>query len=166
MTMTARATDQQHFRRTLGHLPTGVVVVTALEPEGSPAGMSVGSFCSVSLEPPKVAFFPARTSTSWPRIERAGAFCVNILTASQEHVCRAFARQGGDKFEGLSWAPSAMTGSPVFDGVSGWVDCEIEDVIEAGDHFIVLGDVLDLDAKTSEHPLIFYRGGYGRFSPS
>jgi 3-hydroxy-9,10-secoandrosta-1,3,5(10)-triene-9,17-dione monooxygenase reductase component len=133
--------------------------------DGEPAGMSVGSFTSVSLEPPLVAFFPARSSTSWPKIEQAGSFCANILTDEQEHVSRALARQGDDKFEGLSWRASARSGSPVLDGVAGWVDCDIDNVIEAGDHYIVVGRVLDLDSEAPDRPLVFYRGGYGAFTP-
>jgi 3-hydroxy-9,10-secoandrosta-1,3,5(10)-triene-9,17-dione monooxygenase reductase component len=161
----ARAADQEHYRRILGHFPTGVVVVTAVSTDGAPAGMSVGSFTSVSLEPPLVAFFPARSSTSWPRIEEAGSFCANILTAEQEHICQALARPGGDKFEGLGWRPAVKSGSPVLDGVAGWVDCDIDNVIEAGDHYIVVGRVLDLDAEVPDRPLVFYRGGYGAFAP-
>jgi flavin reductase (DIM6/NTAB) family NADH-FMN oxidoreductase RutF len=127
--------------------------------------MSVGSFTSVSLDPPLVAFCPARTSTSWPRIRTAGSFCVNLLTARQETVCRAFASQAEDKFVGLRWQPSPATGSPLFDGVAAWIDCEIAEVISAGDHFIVLGAVLDLDHADPDLPLIFHRGGYGRFTP-
>lgn len=160
-----RAADPDHFRRILGHFPTGVVVIAALTDDGSPAGMSVGSFTSVSLEPPLVAFFPARSSTSWPKIEQAGSFCANILTDEQEHVCLALSRPGGEKFEGLSWRASARSGSPVLDGVAGWVDCDIDNVIEAGDHYIVVGRVLDLDTETPDRPLVFYRGGYGAFTP-
>ena len=162
---TSRATDPDHFRRILGHFPTGVVVVTAMTEEEGPAGLSVGSFTSVSLEPPLVAFFPARSSTSWPKIEQAGSFCANILTADQEDVCGALARPGGDKFDGLSWRPAPKSGSPVLDGVAGWVDCDIDNVIEAGDHFIVVGRVLDLDTDVPDRPLVFYRGGFGAFSP-
>jgi flavin reductase (DIM6/NTAB) family NADH-FMN oxidoreductase RutF len=159
-----RAGDEGHFRRILGHFPTGVVVITAHDGE-RPAGMSVGSFTSVSLDPPLVAFFPARSSSSWPKIARAGSFCANILTAEQEHVCRALATHGGDKFTDLAWRPAALSGSPVLDGVAGWIDCDIDNVIEAGDHYIVVGRVLDLDADVPTHPLVFCRGDFGAFAP-
>ena len=160
-----RAHDQSHFRRTLGNFPTGVAVITATCADGSPAGMSVGSFISVSLAPPLVAFCPARTSTSWPLIHAAGSFCVNLLTAEQEQLCRAFASKAEDKFAGLSWRPAPASGSPLFEDVAGWIDCKIDQVTGAGDHLIVVGAVLDLDRGASELPLIFYRGGYGRFTP-
>ena len=84
------------FRHVLGHFPTGVVVVTAMHEEGGPVGMAVGSFTSVSLDPPLVAFLPDRSSTSFPKIRDAGSFCINVLANDQEHVCRAWAaRRGG-----------------------------------------------------------------------
>jgi flavin reductase (DIM6/NTAB) family NADH-FMN oxidoreductase RutF len=153
----------QAFRRVLGHFPTGVAVVTAVDPDGAPVGMAVGSFSSVSLDPPLVAFMPDRKSTSWPRIRSAGAFCVNVLGAQQENVCRTFASSGGDKFANLGWRPAAGSGSPVLDGVLAWIDCRMGNVYPAGDHFIVLGEVLDLAVQVASPPLVFFQGGYGRF---
>src|SRR5881628_1456257 len=89
--------DARRFRDVLGHFPTGVAVVTGLDPDGNPAGMAVGSFSSVSLDPPLVAFMPDRSSTSWPKFRDAGSFCVNILGAGQESVCRTFATRGGER---------------------------------------------------------------------
>ena len=155
--------DGQKFRQVLGHFPTGVAVVTGLDADGQPAGMAVGSFSSVSLDPPLVAFMPDKSSTSWPRFRDSGSFCVNILGADQESVCRAFASRGGDKFAALSWQP-AGSGSPLLDGVLAWIDCDTEVVHEAGDHFIVIGRVRELDIGTPALPLVFFQGGYGRFS--
>jgi flavin reductase (DIM6/NTAB) family NADH-FMN oxidoreductase RutF/DNA-binding IclR family transcriptional regulator len=155
--------DGQKFRQVLGHFPTGVAVVTGMDADGSPAGMAVGSFSSVSLDPPLVAFMPDRSSTSWPRFRDAGSFCVNILGAEQESVCRTFASRGGDKFADLSWQP-AGSGAPLLDGVLAWIDCDTEVVHEAGDHYIVIGRVRDLDIGTPALPLVFFQGGYGRFS--
>jgi len=155
--------DGQKFRQVLGHFPTGVAVVTGMDTDGQPAGMAVGSFSSVSLDPPLVAFMPDRSSTSWPRFRDSGSFCVNILGAEQESVCRTFASKGGDKFADLSWRP-AGSGAPLLDGVLAWIDCDTEVVHEAGDHFIVIGRVRDLDIGTPALPLVFFQGGYGRFS--
>ena len=156
--------DPQEYRRVLGHLPTGVVGVTSLAPDGSPVGMAIGSFTSVSLDPPLVAFLPARTSQTYPVIRRSGRFCVNVLTADQEHVCRAFATSGGDKFAEVSWAPS-RSGSPILDGALAWVDCDVETVYEAGDHDIVIGRVRSLGLADDALPLVFFQGGYGRLAP-
>ena len=91
------------FRRVLGQYPTGVCVVTGITQDGQPAGLAVGSFTSLSLHPPLVAFMPDKTSSSWPKIRPANAFCVNILSAGQESVCRAFAAKAPDKFRQVSW---------------------------------------------------------------
>ena len=114
--------------------------------------------------PPLIAFFPDRGSSSWPKIERAGAFCVNILGAEQEDVCRRFASRAPDKFEGVPCRP-ADSGAPIVDGVVAWLDCSLESVTEAGDHFIVLGRVNALDVESPGLPLLFFQGGYGRFAP-
>lgn len=153
------------FRHVLGHFPTGVVVVTAMHPDAGPVGMAVGSFTSVSLDPPLVAFLPDRASTSFPKIRAAGSFCINVLADDQEHVCRAFAARGGDKYTSTTWQP-AGSGAPVLDGVVAWIDCDIDDVLEAGDHYIVLGRVRELDVPGTTSPLLFFRGGYGGFSPT
>jgi flavin reductase (DIM6/NTAB) family NADH-FMN oxidoreductase RutF/DNA-binding IclR family transcriptional regulator len=156
--------DPQRFRRVLGQYPTGVSVVTTKDETGTPVGMAVGSFNSVSLDPPLIAFFPKRESTTWQRIERARSFCVNILSADQEHLCRRFAAPSLDRFAGIG-SREASSGSPIIDGVVAWIDCDIEFVHEAGDHYIVIGRVRELDIENASLPLLFYQGGYGRFAP-
>jgi flavin reductase (DIM6/NTAB) family NADH-FMN oxidoreductase RutF/DNA-binding IclR family transcriptional regulator len=159
-----RAHDPSWFRQILGQYPTGVTVITALGTDGEPAGMAVGSFTSVSLSPPLVAFFPDKSSSTWPKIQLAGAFCVNVLGAGQEDVCRLFATKGVDRFAQFKWRPGE-SGAPILDGAVAWIDCAIEFVQDAGDHYIVVGRVRDLDLGAGELPLLFYRGGYGRFAP-
>ena len=158
-TMDAEA--QARFRQVLGHFPTGVTVVTADAADG-PVGMAIGSFFSVSLEPPLVGWCPAVSSGSWPQIEAAGSFCVNILADDQEDVCRTFAMKGDDKFASVGWS-KAGTGSPLLHDVLAWIDCDIESVHEAGDHFIVVGAVRQLEVAREGKPLVFFRGGYGSF---
>ena len=153
--------DEAKFRQVLGHFPTGVVVVTAAN-DGTPAGLAVGSFASVSLDPPLVAFFPGRSSSSWPHIEKAGYFCVNILGEHQEDICRIFASRGSDKFATIGWK-RGRTGAPILNDVIGWIECSIERVDEVGDHYFVVGRVIDLEVAHEGGPLIFFRGGYGRY---
>lgn len=162
--MLSDPTDPRWFRQVLGQYPTGVSVVTATPAEGPKAGFVVGSFASVSLDPPLIVFFPDKGSTSWPRIEPVGSFCVNILSHEQEHVCRQFAAKTADKFEGISHHP-APSGSPIIDGVVAWIDCDLESIEEVGDHFAVYGRVRVLDIGASELPLLFFQGGYGSFRP-
>ncbi|MGI8685368.1 MAG: flavin reductase family protein [Acidimicrobiales bacterium] len=158
---TASPIDAARFRQVLGHFCTGVTVVAAMP--GEPVGFTVQSFSSVSLDPPLVAICPSRTSGSWPRIRSAGVFCVNVLAEDQEALARLFATHGADKFTGVGWRPSVVSGSPVLDGVLAWVDCRIEAEHDGGDHLVVLARVVDMGVAREHGPLLFYRGGYGRF---
>jgi len=161
----AETLDPARFREVLGQYPTGVAVVTGLSKDGEPLGMTVGSFTSVSLSPPLVAFLPAKDSSSWRALREASSgFCVNVLGASQEDVCRQIALRKSDKFDGIDWARSA-SGNPVIKGCVAFIDCAAEAVHDAGDHYIVIGRVRELDVLASGYPLLFYRGGYGSFTP-
>ena len=155
--------DRSTLRHILGHYPTGVCVITAVEPGGRAVAMVVGSFTSVSLDPPLVAFFPDRASSSWPAIRRAGRFCVNVLSSNQRELCRRFSARSGDKFADLAFRLS-KGGSPVLDGIVAWIDCTLDAVHDAGDHFIVLGQICEFDIVRAEQPLLFFRGRYGDFS--
>ncbi|MET0728028.1 MAG: flavin reductase family protein [Acidimicrobiales bacterium] len=155
--------DSAKYRQVLGHFPTGVTVITAAADDGVPVGLAVGSFTSVSLEPPLVAFFPGKGSSSWPKIEAIGAFCVNILAEAQEDVSRRFASKDEEKFTGLGWTATA-SGAPLIDGVLAWIDCDIDSVTDAGDHLCVMGRVKELEVSHDGAPLVFFRGGYGRFT--
>jgi 3-hydroxy-9,10-secoandrosta-1,3,5(10)-triene-9,17-dione monooxygenase reductase component len=149
----------ENFRTVLGRLPTGVVAVTGGDPE-QPSGLVVGSFMSVSLVPPLVAVCPAKTSTSWPAIEASGQFCANVLAAGQEPIARQFATSGADKFAGVEWTPAPATGSPLLAGVAAWIDCRIYERYEAGDHWLVLGEVLELSVHGETGALVFHSGIY------
>lgn len=163
MTPSEQGIEATRLRQVLGQYPTGVSVISATDGD-TPIGMTVGTFTSVSLDPPLVAFLPQKTSTTWPLIEKVGRFAVNVLTWEQEHLCRQMARPSDQKFEGVEWRPSA-NGSPIIDGVVAWIDCEITSVVDAGDHWIVIGAVRDMAIEQDALPLVFFRGGYGRFTP-
>jgi len=161
----APAFDSGHFRSVLGHFPTGVTVVTGLF-EGRPAGFTIGSFTSISLEPPLVGFFPMTASDTWEAMAPYGHFCVNVLRDSQADLCWRFAKSGVDdgRFDHLEWHPS-VTGCPVIDGVGAWIDCRIGETIELGDHYLIVGEVVALDHNAGAHvPLVFYKGALGGFS--
>lgn len=155
--------DANEFRRVLGYYPTGVCAVTTMVAD-TPVGMIVGSFTSASLDPPLVAFFPDKRSTTWPRIETAGRFCVNILSAHQNDVCKAITSRSEDRFETVDYRRSA-SGTPMIAGSVAWIDCELHACLDAGDHHVVLGRVRSLDVGQINRPLLFFRGGYGQFSP-
>ncbi len=156
--------DSALFRETLGHYPTGVAVVTGIASDGNPAGMVVGSFNSVSLDPPLIGFLPTSDSQSFAYLRTAKSFCVNVLAADQEDLCRLFVTGKHAKFEGTSWREGPL-GAPILDGVVSWIECSFHDIIPAGDHLIVLGLVRELAVERSTLPLLFFQGGYGRFTP-
>jgi 3-hydroxy-9,10-secoandrosta-1,3,5(10)-triene-9,17-dione monooxygenase reductase component len=159
--MDGKDIDAARYRQVLGHFATGVTVITAVD-RGEPVGMAANSFSSVSLEPPLVLFCAAYSSSTWPRIDSADRFCVNILASQQEDVCRVFAAKGADRFSQIGWRP-AESGAPILEGALAWLDCTIDARHDAGDHVIVVGRVQDLGVADSGTPLLFYRGGYGRF---
>ena len=152
------------FRTVLGHFPTGVVLITGIADDGSPVGMIVGSFTSVSLDPPLVAFLPTLASQTFKKLRTAGSFCVNVLAADQEDLCRRFAGRAEDKFDGVGWSPSP-SGAPVLDGSVAFIDCTFDSINDAGDHHIVIGAVQVLEVLRPVAPLLFFQGGYGRFAP-
>jgi len=151
--------DSQNFRQVLGRLPTGVVIVTGGDPQ-DPSGLVCGSFMSVSLEPPLVAVSPSKTSTSWPAIEARGTFCANVLAEGQQDLAQHFAVSGGDKFAGVGWEPAPATGAPILNDVAAWIDCRIYKQIEAGDHWLVLGEVMELSLHREGGALVFHGGQF------
>ena len=122
-------------------------------------GLSVGTFVPVSLEPPLVGFFVAVTSKSWPLIESSGSFCVSVLGHDQAELSSRFALSETEKFQGVEWRP-APSANPLLVGAVAFVDCDIERVVETGDHVLVLGRVLDMGVETGQIPLLHHRSGY------
>jgi len=152
--------DSRKFRNTLGQFASGVVVATGFL-DGEPAGFAAQSFTSLSLEPPLVALCPAKSSRSWPKLRDSGSFCINILAADQQAVSEVFAQSGVDKFAGLAWAQKG-TGSPVLLDALAYIDCDLVEEHDAGDHSIAVGRVRDLSVMHAEsRPLVFFRGVYG-----
>ena len=155
-------TGSERFRQVLGHLPTGVTVVTAHHPDG-PVAMSANSVTSVSLAPPLILFCPAKSSTTWPKIRESGRFCVNVFAAHHEEYSRRFAARGVDRFAGVAW--HERPAGPALDDAVAWVECTIDAVYPAGDHLIVVGAVDRLDVRAdADDPLVFFRGRYGSFA--
>ena len=157
------AFDSTEFRRILGYYPTGVCAVTAMS-DSAPAAMVVGSFTSVSLDPPLVAFLPDRKSTSWPKIKAARRFCVNVLAEHQQDVCRALSSKAPNKFDAVPYRVSDA-GLPIVNGVVAWIDCDLYAVHEAGDHYIAIGQVHSMAVEHPHRPLLFFQGEYGQYAP-
>lgn len=161
--VSATAIDSGTFRQVLGSYPTGVCVISAMDAQNRPVGMVVGTFTSVSLDPPLVGFLPDKKSGTWAQIESAGRFCVNVLGSDQQEVCRQIAGRGPDKFEGVDFAVSEH-GVPAIAGAIATIDCAIHAVLEAGDHWFVLGAVLAMETPRVDDPMLFHRGRYGGFA--
>lgn len=146
------------YRDVLGQYASGVTVVTTML-DGRPVGMTCQSFTSVSLDPPLVAFLPMKTSRAFAAIRKSRRFCVNFLAAEQAEVSNNFASLAEDKFAGVAW-DSTSNGMPRLDDTVGWVDCVVQDVHEAGDHYLVIGKVEDLGQGDAANPLLFHQGRY------
>lgn len=155
--------DPALFREVMGHYPTGVVLVTGVHPDGEELAAIMGTFTSVSLDPPLVAFLPMKNSRSFLRLQECESMCINVLTGDQEAVSRAIATRRENKFEGLTTYRSP-SGDPVLAGSLAWIDVRLHDVIDAGDHWIAMCRVIDLHVDNPTGPLIFFQGGYGRFT--
>ena len=155
--------DQREFRDVMGCYPTGVCVITAKDDDGGRYAMAVGTFSSISLDPPLVGFLPDKKSSSWPAIAATGRFCVNVLGAHQLDLCQRFSARSDNKFGDLVHGQSP-SGQPLLDDCLAWIDCSISSVTEAGDHWFVLGNVLNMEATRHEDPMLFYRGRYGGFA--
>lgn len=154
--------EQARFREVLGHFASGVTVVTTASPDG-PRGFTCQAFAALSLEPALVVFAPSRSSATWAHISEAGTFCVNVLGEHQKPLARAFATKGADKFAGVGWTPG-VTGAPIIADVLAWLECRLVESHKGGDHLLVVGEVVSLGADTQRgEPLVFYRGGFGRF---
>lgn len=161
--------DAGHFRTVMGHFPTGVTVIAGMGDDG-PVGFTIGSFTSVSLDPPMVGFLPQIGSETWELMAPSGSFCVNVLSDQQSDLCWKFAKSGTDatRFDGVAWHP-APSGSPVLDRAVAWIDCSVEEVFDMGDHHFVLGRVGALDADADHDgqppvPLLFFKGTLGGFA--
>lgn len=160
--------DGRQFRNVLGQFGTGITVITTFgdrDGERVPVGFACQSFSALSLDPPLVLFCPTKQSRSWAAIESNGSFGVNVLAEEQQPVCARFGSREPDKFAGIDWHTSEL-GLPLIDGALATIECSVDQVIDGGDHYIVLGRVLTLaESTTSGRPLLFYRGQYTAIEP-
>lgn len=154
--------DSHEFRRALGCYPTGVAVVTALEPDGAPIAMTANSFTSVSLEPPMVSFCLDRASVWYDAFQAAGHFAVNVLREDQAQLADDFARIEGGSWQGLDTV-TWRTGCPILKDALAAFECRVHARHDAGDHVILVGEVLGM-ACGDGAPLAFFRGRYRRLA--
>lgn len=146
--------DPATIRRAMGRVPTSVAVVTALC-AGEPVGMTIGSFTSVSLDPPLVAFFAFSGSSTFAKLRDCERFCINVLAEDQHEICFGFATLDGAKFDVGEW--EYHHGIPTLKNAVTTVLCEQDQVFETGDHLGMLGRVTDIEFSDNK-PLVYYRG--------
>jgi len=150
--------DTRELRDALGTFATGVTIVTAMLPTGQPIGFTANSFTSVSLDPPLILVCIAKTAAGYATYTSTGSFCVNVFSEDQRDLSGTFAQRGTDKFVGVSWHQN-QTGSPIIDGGIGHFDCSMHQIVDAGDHAILIGRVVGFDAN-NDAPLFYHRGKY------
>ncbi|MGE0586855.1 MAG: flavin reductase [Flavobacteriaceae bacterium] len=150
--------DPQIFRSCLSQFATGVTVITTTSENGN-FGVTANSFSSLSLDPPLVLWSIARSSRSFAAFQKARHFAINILARDQIPVSSVFSSKSEDKFADVAWATGAV-GSPVLEGVAAHIECTTENVVDGGDHLILIGRVVTM-RRFEKEPLIFAQGRYG-----
>lgn len=151
--------DAAMFRKIMGQFATGVSIVTTKDTQGRPAGLTINALTSVSLEPLLVLFCIAKSASALQQFLSARAFAVNILAAHQKDLSVRFATKDIDRFSGIPY-DSRVTGAPVFPEVLGYMECKTADIVEAGDHFVMLGEVLSGECRHGRLPLLFFNGQF------
>ena len=155
------AIDPRDFRTALGTYATGVTIITAVAADGRPYGLTCNSFASVSLNPPLVLWSLGMFSQGLSVFQNASHFVVNVLGASQQALASRFAKSAEDRFVGVEWTPGLGNAPVLADSVANF-QCRAANRYYGGDHIIFLGAV-EAYTYTRQQPLLFARGGYGRF---
>lgn len=158
--------SQRDFRDALGRFATGVTVVTARHADGRLVGVTVNSFTSVSLDPPLILFCLDREAASLAAFQDVGRFAVNILAEGQEELSVRFAAPLSDRWDGVATTASE-NGSPALDSALATLDCDLDRVVDGGDHLILIGRVTALrESAEGQRPLVYFRGQYRGLAPA
>lgn len=152
--------DPRTLRDALGCFATGVTVVTTLDEAGQPVGLTANSFSSVSLGPPLILFCLARSSANVERFRQAAHFAINVLHIGQQPTSGVFARSG-DRFQDVAWE-AWDTGVPILSGALASFECATDQIVEAGDHLVIIGRVTRARFEPRRDPLLYFRGKYRR----
>jgi flavin reductase (DIM6/NTAB) family NADH-FMN oxidoreductase RutF len=154
------AMDSREIRNIMGHFATGVTIVTTRDSAGSPFGLTVNSFTSLSLNPPLVVVCIDKAAQCYSCFEESKVFAVNVLSEDQEELSSRFATKGIEKFGEIKWH-RGENNVPLLDGSIGTIECKIVNSYEGGDHTIYLGEIVSANA-TEDRPLLFFKGKYHR----
>jgi flavin reductase (NADH) len=164
-----RVSEEHEFRNTMGSFPTPVTVVTALDADSIPRGLTCSAVCSVSMDPPSLLICVNRRNGSLDAIRHSGGFVINLLREDRHELSDLFASASSQKFADAAWRPSPASGLPLLHiGVLAYVDCRLEAEIAAGSHAILIGTVRSsgTDRGPDSGPLVYYDRSYGRWAPS
>jgi flavin reductase (DIM6/NTAB) family NADH-FMN oxidoreductase RutF len=152
------AIEKQLFRQVCGKFASGITIVTVLDSTGAPHGMTANSFTSVSMNPPLVLVCVDHRARILEHFHISYHFAINILSAGQRPLSDRFAGSGYDRFAGVDWKPGE-TGVPLLPDVLGSIECARQNVVTAGDHDILIGEVLHVNCQDGD-PLLFYGSQY------
>lgn len=155
------AIDPMALRQALGEFPTGVTVVTTVDPEGQPTGMTASSFNSLSLSPPLVLWSIDKGTGCFEAFNHCEHFAIHTLTAEQQSLSTLFAKRGVDKFSQIKYR-EGEAGTPLLEDFCARFECQIEHRYDGGDHVILVGRVLKLEQQQDQAPLVFHRGRYAQ----
>ncbi len=152
--------DQNLFRRACAQFATGIAVASVLDLGGSPHGMTINSFTSDSLDPPLVLISVDLTSNLLPLFEQSGHYGLSFLGQEQQEISSRFALRGQNRFDGAKWMVGA-TGLPLIPGALAHLECRVTQTIQAGDHSLLIAEVISADIQSGK-PLLYFESGYRR----
>jgi flavin reductase (DIM6/NTAB) family NADH-FMN oxidoreductase RutF len=152
----------QLYRDIMSCFPTGVAIVTAHENGSRPRGLTLSAFCPVSLDPPLVLVCIDKTSNTLPALQESGGFTVNFLAGGREHLAVLYASKAEEKFEGIAWSrPDTPEGGPVLhEDCAAYAVCVTREAIEAGDHWVFIGEVQEGAVIEGRLPLVYHRRAF------
>ena len=153
--------DSRTLRDALGCFATGVTVVTCLDPDGTPVGLTANSFTSLSLEPPLLLVCVAKRAASAKALSKADHFAVNVLQTEQQPASITFSTRVEDRFGTTEWSEGEHGAPILLDSLSVF-ECRHHAIYEGGDHFILVGEVRKATFEPSLDPLLYFRGSYRR----
>lgn len=151
---------EQEFRKALGSYPTGVTVVTAYDEENNPMGLTVNSFASVSLDPLLILWSIDKGVSTYDEFLKTDRFTINILASDQKELCNLFASRGVDRFGACDWEKSELD-LPILKDTLATLQCKVHNKVEAGDHTIMIGEVIDIENRDKE-PLLYHKRAIGQ----
>jgi len=157
------ALSGDRYRDVMSAFPSGVVIVTAFGSDGLPRGLTVTAFAAVSLQPPLALVCVEKTSNTLPAVQHTKGFTANLLASGRDALARLMATKASTKFDGLEWRRSESgAGGPILVAdTAAYAVCALRDTIEAGDHWVLIGTVVDGAHSSEGQPLLYHRRRYG-----